>query len=180
MVFHFDPKTAKLTPNDPPYYSATPGSGPRNLTFHPNKKWAYSIAEMGSIIECMDWNGDKGTLTRFQVISSLPEGSQISHGRCDGTGSSQRTFSLRIESRRRQYHRLFHRSREWPSYLDPENFLRGRQPAAFCRCAGWQMAGRGQPGHCEYRHPEMRPRNWKARVTGRQYPLDSPVCVVFD
>jgi 6-phosphogluconolactonase len=29
-VYHFDPHTAKLTSNDPPFYEALPGSGPRN------------------------------------------------------------------------------------------------------------------------------------------------------
>ena len=71
MVFHFDPKTAKLTPESTVLQ--------RNARFRAaqsgissKRKWAYSIDEMGCILECMNWNG-AGALTRFQVISSLPK-----------------------------------------------------------------------------------------------------------
>jgi 6-phosphogluconolactonase len=72
MVFQFDPKTAKLTPNDPPFYSAVPGSGPRDLAFHPNGRWVYSINELLNTLDCLNWDSSKGTLTRFQNISTLP------------------------------------------------------------------------------------------------------------
>lgn len=72
MVFRFDPETAKLTAHDPPYYSAIPGSGPRNLAFHPSGRWAYSINEIASTLDCLNWDNSNGTLTRFQNISTLP------------------------------------------------------------------------------------------------------------
>jgi 6-phosphogluconolactonase len=72
LVFHLDPATAKLTPNDPPFWSAKPGSGPRHLAFHPNGRWAYSINEMASTIDALAWDGNTGTLTRIQSISTLP------------------------------------------------------------------------------------------------------------
>ncbi len=40
-VYRLDAATAKLTPNDPPAWTAAPGSGPRVLQFHPNGRWAY-------------------------------------------------------------------------------------------------------------------------------------------
>lgn len=74
LVYHVNADTAVLTPNDPPYYTAIPGSGPRGLAFHPNARWAYSINELGNTIDALAWDATAGTLTRFQNISTLPAG----------------------------------------------------------------------------------------------------------
>jgi 6-phosphogluconolactonase len=74
MVFRINVDTAELTPNDPPFYTTLPGSGPRSLAFHPNRRWAYSLSEMATMIEAMSWDTERGTLTRFQSISGVPQG----------------------------------------------------------------------------------------------------------
>ena len=71
MVYRISPATAEITPNDPPFYSAIPGSGPRNFTFHPNHKWAYSLNEIASTIDALHWGAENGTLTRVQNLSTL-------------------------------------------------------------------------------------------------------------
>ncbi|HZC44140.1 MAG TPA: lactonase family protein [Acidobacteriaceae bacterium] len=180
MVFHFDPKTAKLTPNDPPYYSATPGSGPRNLTFHPNGKWAYSIAEMGSIIECMDWNGDKGTLTRFQVISSLPKEHK----------SPTDAATVQVHPNGRF---LFGSNRGDDSItsfsIAPANghltllqriSCEGGSPRHFAVAPDGRWLVIGNQDTANIVILKCDPDTGKLASTGRQYPLDSPVCVVFD
>jgi 6-phosphogluconolactonase len=73
-VYHLDPGTALLTANDPPFYEALPGSGPRSFTFHPTGKWAYSLNEVANTVDALAWDAERGTLTRFQNISTLPEG----------------------------------------------------------------------------------------------------------
>ena len=73
-VYHLDPETARLTANDPPFYEALPGSGPRSFTFHPNGKWAYSLNEIASTVDTLAWDSERGKLTRLQNISTLPEG----------------------------------------------------------------------------------------------------------
>jgi 6-phosphogluconolactonase len=73
-VYHLDPPTARLTANDPPFYEALPGSGPRSFTFHPSGKWAYSLNEIASTVDALAWDSERGTLTRLQNISTLPEG----------------------------------------------------------------------------------------------------------
>jgi 6-phosphogluconolactonase len=72
MVYHLDPATAKLTPNDPPYWSAAPGSGPRHLAFHPNGRFAYSLNELTSSVDVLGWNAQTGTLRSIQHLSALP------------------------------------------------------------------------------------------------------------
>ncbi len=78
-VYKLDPATAQLTPNDTPQWTATPGSGPRALRFHPNGKWAYCILEMASAVEVLAWDGKTGTLTTLQNTSLVPPGYQGDH-----------------------------------------------------------------------------------------------------
>jgi 6-phosphogluconolactonase len=73
-IYRLDAATAKLTPNNPPYYTAAPGSGPRHLTFHPNGRWVYAMNEMGASIDLLYWNAVKGTLTYRSTVSLLPNG----------------------------------------------------------------------------------------------------------
>jgi 6-phosphogluconolactonase len=180
MVFHFDPKTAKLIPNDPPYYSATPGSGPRNLTFHPNGKWAYSIAEMGSILECMDWDGDKGTLTRLQVISSLPKEHK----------SPTDAATVQVHPNGRF---LFGSNRGDDSItafsIDPTNghltliqriSCEGGSPRHFAVAPDGRWLVVANQDTANIVILKCDPETGKLASTGRQYSLDSPVCVVFE
>jgi 6-phosphogluconolactonase len=48
MVYRYDLENGKLSPNDPPFGSVKPGSGPRHFALHPNGRWAYVINEMGN------------------------------------------------------------------------------------------------------------------------------------
>jgi 6-phosphogluconolactonase len=73
MVYRFDDKTGKLSPNDPPFARCEPGSGPRHLAFHPNGKYLYVIEEMSSTIEVFAWDVSIGELKPLQRISTLPE-----------------------------------------------------------------------------------------------------------
>src|SRR5579872_22130 len=72
-IYRLDNRTAKCTPSDPPQWSATPGSGPRALRFHPNGHVAYCIHELVSQVELLEWDRDKGTLRSLQKVSLIPE-----------------------------------------------------------------------------------------------------------
>jgi 6-phosphogluconolactonase len=73
-IYKLDAAAAKLTPNDPPEWNATPGSGPRALRFHPNGRWAYCLHEMASAVEVLSWDAQAGALTSVQRISLVPKG----------------------------------------------------------------------------------------------------------
>lgn len=49
---------------------STPGSGPRHLAFHPNKKWVYAIEELTGTVAAYTY--DKGRLRPLQRLSSHP------------------------------------------------------------------------------------------------------------
>jgi 6-phosphogluconolactonase len=72
-VYRLDAATAKLTPQNPPAWKAEPGSGPRSLIFHPNKRWAYCVNEVGSSVNTLGWDARKGAFTTLQLISTVPE-----------------------------------------------------------------------------------------------------------
>lgn len=53
-------------------YQATPGSGPRHITFHPVAKIAYLICELNSTIEVLIYDGH-GQFELMQTITTLPD-----------------------------------------------------------------------------------------------------------
>lgn len=80
MIYKFNPlKKLPLQPSEPAFINTIPGSGPRHLTFHPDKKFAYLICELNAAV--VAYNYDKGYLEEIQTISSLPEDFK---GRVDG------------------------------------------------------------------------------------------------
>lgn len=72
-VYKLNPASAKLTPHNPQQWTATPGSGPRALRFHPNGRFAYCIHELTSELEALRWNAQVGTLTSLQKEKLLPD-----------------------------------------------------------------------------------------------------------
>jgi 6-phosphogluconolactonase len=89
LVFKLDPATAKLTPNDPPFASVKPGSGPRHFVFSPDSKFGYVINEMGNIIIGFSFDKQKGSLKEIQTVSTLPD---------DFKGSNNSTAEIAISS----------------------------------------------------------------------------------
>ena len=74
LSYRLDAKTAKLSPNQPPFAKTSPGAGPRHLTFHPNGRWVYVINELHNSVTMFDYDSGPGTLTEQQTISTLPDG----------------------------------------------------------------------------------------------------------
>ncbi|MCT2591395.1 lactonase family protein [Streptomyces sp. N2-109] len=50
-----------------------PGSGPRQLAFHPDGRYAYVVNELGSTVTVCRWDQDAGTLEPGAAIPVLPE-----------------------------------------------------------------------------------------------------------
>lgn len=74
MVYRLDATSGRLLPNDPPWASVEPGSGPRHLAFHPGRPFVYAINEMSSTITAFRWDPSRGALLKLQCISTLPAG----------------------------------------------------------------------------------------------------------
>jgi len=79
LVFRFDPGAGTLSPNDPPAAPVAPGSGPRHFAFHPNGRFAYVINELLLTVTAFRWDGERGTLTEIQTVSTVPPGTTGEH-----------------------------------------------------------------------------------------------------
>jgi 6-phosphogluconolactonase len=73
LVYRFDAKSGKLTPNDPPAAAVDPGAGPRHFAFHPSGKQAYVINELTCTVTAFDYDAGKGVLTPRQTIPTLAQ-----------------------------------------------------------------------------------------------------------
>ncbi len=71
-IYTFNPLQKKsLTASNPSYKAITAGSGPRHITFHPNKKFAYLINELSGTVVAYSYKN--GRLTQLQEIATHPE-----------------------------------------------------------------------------------------------------------
>lgn len=73
ILYSLDAAKGALGTHRPPYADLTAGAGPRHLAFHPNGKYLYCINELNSSVTAFRYNADKGSLTPFQMTSTLPK-----------------------------------------------------------------------------------------------------------
>jgi 6-phosphogluconolactonase len=80
-IYKLNAETAMLTAAGS--YTARPGAGPRTLHFHPNGHTAYSVNELDSTIDVLEWSPADGSLTLVSRIELLPEGYHGPTRACD-------------------------------------------------------------------------------------------------
>lgn len=75
MIYEFNEKTGKLTPNPAQtFFQTKPGAGPRHFAFHPNNKFAFVINELDSTVISLSYESKDGSLKEIQTLSTLPDG----------------------------------------------------------------------------------------------------------
>ncbi|MEX9253288.1 lactonase family protein [Pseudenterobacter timonensis] len=73
--YRLDDRTGKLTPNDPPFISASSkGAGPRHFVFTPKGDGLWLINEEASTLTWYALDAANGTLKAGKTISALPQG----------------------------------------------------------------------------------------------------------
>jgi 6-phosphogluconolactonase len=80
-IYSLNPSTAELAPAGA--YHAKPGAGPRTLHFHPNGRTAYSVNELDSTVDVLEWSKADGSLTLLKRIELLPDGYHGPRRACD-------------------------------------------------------------------------------------------------
>lgn len=73
MIYRVDLTHGKLNPNDEPWARVNAGAGPRHFAFHPNGRYAYVINELNSALAAFAYDEKRGTLTKIEAVSTLPE-----------------------------------------------------------------------------------------------------------
>ncbi len=74
-IYRLDLASGKLVPNDPPFVKSRYGAGPRHLSFHPSRPFAYLINELDSTVTTYQWDANRdtgGTLTPVHIITTTP------------------------------------------------------------------------------------------------------------
>jgi 6-phosphogluconolactonase len=83
MIYRFDDRTGKLTPNAAqPFYQTKAGAGPRHFSFHPSGKFAFLINELDFTITALAYDEKLGTLKEIQTVSTLPPGTSTAGVSC--------------------------------------------------------------------------------------------------
>jgi 6-phosphogluconolactonase len=72
LVYRLDASKGTLTPNDPPFATVKPGSGPRHFSFHPSGRYGYVINEMACTVTAFSYDGRKGVLNEIESVSTVP------------------------------------------------------------------------------------------------------------
>jgi len=80
-IYALDAATAKLTGAGK--YTSRAGAGPRTLHFHPNGHTAYSVNELDSTVDVLEWSKTDGGLKRTTTIELLPAGYHGETRACD-------------------------------------------------------------------------------------------------
>jgi 6-phosphogluconolactonase len=80
-IYSLDSTTGILTPAGS--YQARPGAGPRTLHFLSNWHTAYSVNELDSTVDVLNWNRADGSLTLVSRVELLPEGYHGPTRACD-------------------------------------------------------------------------------------------------
>jgi 6-phosphogluconolactonase len=74
MIYDFNRTTGKLVAANQPWATLKPGAGPRHLSLHPDGEYAYVINELDSTVTTFKYDGDEGTLSEVDTVSTLPAG----------------------------------------------------------------------------------------------------------
>jgi 6-phosphogluconolactonase len=178
-IYQLDPATAKLTANDPPYWSAKPGAGPRHLAFHPNRKFAYSLNEMASTIDVLHWDDKTGTLTDAQNISSLPADF---HGESSGAEIVVDPTGQFVYASNRGHNSIavFAVDQEKGTLTSVQfAMLAGREPRHFTLdpTGNWVLVGNQLIGSISVFRRD--PQSGKLTPTPKTAKIDKAVCLLF-
>ena len=73
FVFRIDAATGKLHAVESAVPPAREGAGPRHVVFHPTNTYAYVVNELDSTITAHRFDASRGSLTPFQVLTTLPD-----------------------------------------------------------------------------------------------------------
>ena len=90
-IYKLNPATAGLTAAGT--YQSKAGAGPRTLHFHPNGHTAYSVNELDSTVDLLEWSKVAGGLRFVSQIDLLPAGYKGLTRACDTVLSKDGKFA---------------------------------------------------------------------------------------
>jgi 6-phosphogluconolactonase len=178
LVYRFDQASGRLTPNDPPSASVTPGSGPRHLAFHPNGQFVFTINELSSTITAFAWDPAKGSLRSLATQSTLPAGYTGSNSTAEIAVHPNGRF-LYGSNRCHDSIVAFSVSADGTLALVEHESTRGKTPRNFTidPTGRWLIAANQASGTLAVFSIDQ--KTGALSPTGPLTPVGSPVCVLF-
>lgn len=74
LRYRLNSEEGTLSPTQPPEaFTARPGTGPRQLSFHPYGRYAYLFHELQPIVTVLSYESEKATFSQIQTIKTIPE-----------------------------------------------------------------------------------------------------------
>lgn len=74
FTFRFDPATAVLSPERPPFLQLPRGTGPRHAKFSSDGRFFYIVGELSNTVTACRYDAASGTLSPFQRLTTVPAG----------------------------------------------------------------------------------------------------------
>jgi len=71
IISRFDPARGTLSPNQPPFAAAEPGSGPRHVAFSPSGKFVYVLNELTTSVTVFSFDPRAGATRALQTIDTV-------------------------------------------------------------------------------------------------------------
>ena len=147
--------------------------------FHPSGKWAYSLNEISNTVDALAWDAEHGTLKRLQNISTLPEGFNGSNTAGQVAVDSSGRF-LYASNRGDNSVAVY-------SISDSDGTLKavqhvdcgGKTPRHLVLDPGNQWLLVANQDSSNIVVFARNARSGLLTPSGNQYPLSSPVCLVF-
>lgn len=179
LVYRFDVQRGTLQPNDTPFATVAPGSGPRHFAFHPSGRYAYAINEMASTITAFSYDAQRGTLKELHTITTLPAGFSGRNSTAEVQvhpsgrfvyGSNRGHNSLAVFRVDEETGRLTAAGHQPSGGSTPRNF--GIDPT------GQYLLAANQDSHNVVLF-RIDPQTGALEPTGREVKVPSPVCVKF-
>ena len=73
LIYHFQPRSGRITPASKPFFQIEAGSGPRHLAFSSNGRILYVINEISCTVTVLSVNLATGGLALLQTIATMAE-----------------------------------------------------------------------------------------------------------
>jgi 6-phosphogluconolactonase len=176
-IYRLNSETAALTPAGS--YHAKPGAGPRTLRFHPNGHTAYSINELDSTVDVLEWKKADGSLTFKTRIDLLPEDYHGLTNACD-TVISRNGKSIYFANRGDNALYFFHANEKTGTLTPGGRFdCGGKNPRSFTLdpTERWMLVANLSSNQISVfaRNPET----GALAEEGKSFPAPTPMCILF-
>jgi 6-phosphogluconolactonase len=176
-IYSLDVETAKL--KSAGTYNAKPGAGPRTLHFHPNGHTAYSVNELVSVVDVLEWHKEDGSLSVVGRIAMLPEDYHGITRACDTVITKDGRF-VYFANRDKDFLLSFHADAKTGALTAMgRSNCGGKIPRNFVLdpTERWMLVANQDSGWISVfaRNPET----GVLAETGKNFPAASPMCILF-